>query len=238
MSKVANTIPLILVLILTASSLIIIESASAQSIPKPSVAQFTLQIVDYGVQMTIQNQQIIANGHDTANIFYNIRLKSHDSQNWVSTTVPDSSQGIRGYIGEIGTSGSTILLKDFNSIDVLLGLSYDSHQIDYQVEAINGYLNATPAFFPQFGFDPNSTPVVIVNTSGWSNTQTITIPEVSANTSPNPTSSSNPTIIQNPTPTPTVPEFSWLATLPLFISALFIPVIFRQRKTHQIKKLN
>jgi hypothetical protein len=225
------------VLALVVSSLIIVESATAQSIPKPSLAQFTLQIVDYGVQMTIQNQQIIANGHDTANIFYNIRLKSHDSQNWVSTTVPDSSQGIRGYIGEIGTSGSTILLKDFNSIDILLGLSYDSHQIDYQVEAINGYLNATPAFSPPFGFDPNSTPVVKVNTSGWSNTQTITIPAASVSISPSPSSTMpnyGPT--SSPSPTSTIPEFSLLTILPLLAFTPLIAVSIKRFKRRLLTK--
>ncbi len=34
----------------------------------------------------------------------------------------------------------------------------------------------------------------------------------------------------NPTPTPTVPEFSWLVILPLFLSILFIVVVFRRRK--------
>jgi hypothetical protein len=33
-----------------------------------------------------------------------------------------------------------------------------------------------------------------------------------------------------PTPTPTVPEFSWLMILPLFLSLFFIVVLFRKRK--------
>jgi hypothetical protein len=33
-----------------------------------------------------------------------------------------------------------------------------------------------------------------------------------------------------PTPTPTVPEFSWLVILPLFLSVLFLVVLFRKRK--------
>lgn len=34
-----------------------------------------------------------------------------------------------------------------------------------------------------------------------------------------------------PIPTPTVPEFSWLAILPLFISMLFIAILIKHRKT-------
>jgi hypothetical protein len=163
------------------------------SIPKPFVPEFTLQLADDFVQVTIQNQPIIPNGQDTADIFYNIRIKDHDATNWVNDTVPDPSQGIRGYIGETDVSGSTTLLKSTDAIHALIG-RYDSFQVDYQIEAINGYLNTTPAYVPPIGFDPNSTPVVIVNTSGWSNTQTITIPE-------DQTPTSSPA-----TPTPTAPN--------------------------------
>jgi hypothetical protein len=147
-------------------------------------------MADYSVQMTIENQPIIPNGYDTANIFYNIRMKSHDSENWVNTTVPDPSKGIRGYIGEIGTSGSTVIVEGFNAINFLLGLPNGSHQIDYQVEAINGYLNTTPVYVPPIGVDPNSTPVIVVNTSGWSDTQTIMINDSSS--TPNLSTTANP----------------------------------------------
>lgn len=177
---------LLLVLVLTASGLMPIMPARG-SLQKPSVPEFSLQIVDDYVQLTIQNQPIVPNGYETADIFYNIRIKNHDSGNWVNTTVPNPSQGIRGYIGESGTSGSTMTSQGFNSIKALLGLSDDAHQIDYQVEAINGYLNTTSAYAPPIGFDPNSTPVIVVDTSWWSDTQTITIPSTSTFSLLNPT---------------------------------------------------
>jgi hypothetical protein len=43
-------------------------------------------------------------------------------------------------------------------------------------------------------------------------------------------SQSTPTPIMTPTSTPTLPEFSWLTILPLFLSLLFIVVLFRKRK--------
>jgi hypothetical protein len=173
-------------------------STDARGVPKPSVPEFTLQLVDNFVQVTIQNQPIIPNGHDTANIFYNIRIKDHDATNWINDTVPNPSQGIRGYIGETGTSGPTIILKSINALHVLLGSS-DSLQVDYQIEAINGYLNSSVMYGPlPIGVDPNSQPVIIVNTSGWSNTQTITIPL----TTPSPTSSPSPTPTSSPSPIP------------------------------------
>jgi hypothetical protein len=38
------------------------------------------------------------------------------------------------------------------------------------------------------------------------------------------------------TPSPTVPEFSWLTILPLFVSALFIAVKLRHRKIAELSK--
>jgi hypothetical protein len=170
-------------------------STDVSGIPKPSVPEFTLQLVDNFVQVTIRNQPIIPNGHDTANIFYNIRMKSHDIANWDNTTVSDPSQG--SYVGEVGTSGSTTLYTSFNSIHDLIG-RYDSFQVDFQVEAINGYLNSSILYGPlPIGVDPNSRPVIIVNTSGWSNTQTITIPESQMPT-PSPATTPTPTPHQEP----------------------------------------
>jgi hypothetical protein len=219
-----------------------IKPVSAQTIPTPSIPQFTLQTVDNFLQTTIQNQPIIPNGHDTADIFYNIRIKSHDSENWVSTTVPNPYQGIRGYIGEIGTSGSTVLQESFSSIDILLGLSDDFHQIDYQVEAINGYLNTTPAYVPPIGFDPNSTPVIVVNTSGWSSTQTVSIPPyVPLSPTPAPSSSSSaPTL----TPVSSASNSLLLLTTTIalvviaFLLAVIIALLLYMRKRNRLLESN
>jgi hypothetical protein len=55
MGSIRKSFSLILVVILAASSLIIVESAFAQSIPKPSVPEFTLKLVDnsYSVPATV-----------------------------------------------------------------------------------------------------------------------------------------------------------------------------------------
>jgi hypothetical protein len=47
---------------------------------------------------------------------------------------------------------------------------------------------------------------------------------------PSPTPTSSP----NSTPTPSVPEFSWLMILPLFFSLLFVVVLIRKRKASEI----
>ena len=77
-----------------------------------------------------------------------------------------------------------------NSFYDILGKS-DSSQLDYQVIAINGYTTLPPLYGgPPIGVEPGDYPVVIVNTSGWSSTQTITIPE---NQTPTPSPATKPT---------------------------------------------
>jgi len=78
---------------------------------------------------------------------------------------------------QTGVTGVTELaIHPVDSIKDSLGRS-GSVQVDYQIEAINGYLGSgLTSGVPPIGFDPNNTPVIIVNTSGWSETQTITIP--------------------------------------------------------------
>jgi hypothetical protein len=88
-----------------------------------------------------------------------------------------------------------------NSYYEILGNS-SSHLLDYQVRAINGYLNETVPNGLPIGLDPNDTPVVVVNTSEWSDTVTIALPDYTPITStPSPTSSTmTPSTIQPTTP--------------------------------------
>jgi hypothetical protein len=172
----------LLLSLITVSSCLIslsIKPVNAQTIDKPSVPKFSIVLLENGYQMDISNQPIIPNGHDTAGIFYDIRIKNHFAENWVHRTVPNATEAIRGYIGEMGQSGNTTLTSDFKSIRLLLNLSSESQQIDFQVEAINGYLNTTDPYDLPIGVDSNSTPVIFVNTSGWSDSQTVTIPSTS-----------------------------------------------------------
>jgi hypothetical protein len=207
----------------------IVESAGAQSISNPSVPEFTLQLEDHWLKVTAQNQPVIPNGHDTASIFYDIQIKWHESTNWYHK---EPEPNTRGYIEERDTSGTTIWQQSTNAFYELLGMS-NSHQLDYQIRAIDGYLNSSIMYSSPFGgVDPNSQPVIIVNTSGWSTTQTITIPAASISTStPTPTSSSTPTqypsstpSTSNITPNPTPVSISTNDSLLLTISIAFIVI--------------
>jgi len=195
----SRSLALLLITVSVLSSLVIVNAVSVQSIPKPSVPEFTLKLVDYmvggGIETQIRNQPIIPNGHDSAGIYFDTRFKWHESTNWYHPE-PDPTKWKRQYISQIGTTGVTTLVGSSNSYYEILG-NTTSHQLDVQYRAINGYLNESVPFAPPIGIDPNDTPVVVVNTSEWSETVTITLPDYKPETY---TTTPSPTI--NPTPTP------------------------------------
>jgi hypothetical protein len=187
-----KSLALILIGIIAIScvSLLAAKPVTAQTIPKPSVPEFTLKIVDYmaggGLEIEIQNQAVIPNGQDTAGIFYDFRYKWHESANWHHPE-PDPTKWKRQYIAEIGTTGVTRIANSPNSYYEILGSS-NSHQLDFQIRAINGYLNEAVPFAPPIGIEPGDSPVIVVNTSEWSSTHTITLPDYIPQTAtPNPT---------------------------------------------------
>jgi hypothetical protein len=139
---------------------------------KPSVPEFTLQMEDeLWLRVIIQNQPFIPNGHDSAGIYYTTRFKWHESADWY----PPESEIFDGkYHSQRGNLGTTEWLTYTNGFYELLGTS-DSNQLDYQIMAINGYKTLPSSGIP-IGVEPWDYPVNVVNTSGWSNTQTITIP--------------------------------------------------------------
>jgi hypothetical protein len=103
-------------------------------------------------------------------------------------------------------------------------------QLDFQVEAVLYYEGRIKVYQLWYDFTGSIVDGYISDQgSGWSNTQTISLADglVSVSTS------SNPTISPSSTPSPTVPEFSWLAIVPLFASSLFIAVILTHRKLNK-----
>ena len=149
---------LLLIMVIALSSPLIVQSSRAQSLTEPSAPNFTLKIVDYmvggGLEIEIQNQPIIQNGHDTAGIFFDFRYKWHESSSWYHPE-PDPTKWERQYIAEIGTTGVTTLVDSPSSYYKILGSS-NGHQLDYQVRTINGYSNTSVPFVPPIGIEPGA----------------------------------------------------------------------------------
>ena len=248
-----KTFTLALILILTASFLISVEPAHSQTISKPFVPEFTVKYVDrsydtqptYGVdqytgktvitnpsehvdnrtmEITIKNQPFTpftdGSGRNI-NLFYNVRYKGSFGQEW--TSMFGERAEWEGIYDPYGTYGFPTQDASSQYTTIIYSLPWNivDGQMDIQVEALEGYTNRT--------IDPSRAHInwavyeytFYGEESGWSNTQTVTIGETSASTSTSP----NPTL----TSTPTVPEFSWLAILPLFVSILGGAILMRQR---------
>jgi hypothetical protein len=119
-----------------------------------------------------------------------------------------------------GTYGTFPIYVNGNPINTVYGYSFpfgfqslnfeSGAKIEFQVQASNGSPQIVPVIL-------NEHFSIIGETSGWSNTQTITIPASSTSSA-------------SPNPTPTVPEFPSLIVLPLLITMLFVAVILRLKQ--------
>jgi hypothetical protein len=208
----------VIILTLAVSSLIMIKPASAQSIPKPSVPEFALEYVENpydtqagyhienkSVEVTIKNQPFVtylaADSHRQINLYYNISYKEHNEEQWSYCYDYFSASSSNYTIVTIGLG----TMADRGTIGNLSG------EADFRVQALVGYYSSRE-FLPDtyiysfFG-----------ETSGWSNTQTLTIPDTSVSASP--------------TTTPSVPEFQSLA-IPLILIIMLAAglVYFKKHK--------
>jgi hypothetical protein len=161
--------------------------------------------------------------------YYNVRIKPHG--------FPDNywdelfNSGGTGYPSQSPSSSTIIPLPVegavFEGITIPTGA-----QTDIQVEAMIGYIgrNASAYLYPYVFFG---------GLSGWSNTQTVTLP-ANIPLSPTPTMSSSPSSI---TPTPTLTSVSSASYASLLLTALVVIVFllavivflllhFRKTKTH------
>jgi hypothetical protein len=172
-------------------------SADVSGISKPSIPDFTVGFVNGALEVRIKNQPFVPydDPYNDISFYYNIRFKGHYSEEWIelyraSDWYPTQSDSEYTVI-HLGTLGENrlSLVTSAKMIDVPSG-----SQVDFQMEAMIGQVSRV--------YNPNATSMFDLypwrftgETSGWSKTQTITIPP----TNPTPTSSPSPT----PTPTPT-----------------------------------
>lgn len=265
--------------ILAVSSILIVESASAQSIPKPSVPEFTVKYADHsydvpsthgidsytGHNVTIQEGYHIQNksmeviiknqpftpykdgNGNTLELWYDVRWKGHFGNYWQDTN--RSTYLVASNCISI-QNGNNVQLLNPNALSSIVsigfsknnGSSYTSNddyafymgdissggEVDFQVQAFIGYYTQEPISYqyPRFMDQPTYYNIFHGESSGWSNTQTITIPETSTSTSP------------NPTPTPTIPEFPILVILPLFGAIFLILTKLLRKKQPFLKAYN
>ncbi len=192
-------------------STLIVASAFAQSITKPSIPEFTIQTQTQSnittITLTIRNQPFDATSQHPNGFFYNVAI-SVDGKNWGYLYHVEDA---RDWYPQQSNSSTTVLTYiagetmyyPMNSSQGV-GIIPKSGEVAFKVQAMIGHRDRG-AF--QNGFMPY---VLVGEVSDWSNPQTITIPS----------SPSAP-----PTTTPTVPELSWLTILPLLLIILIVIVV-------------
>ncbi len=252
MNRTSKTLALFFTFIISISCLTLqtVKPANAQSTPTLSVPQFTAKFIDASynkvstdpytgkqvtqfilnrtIEITIQNQPLAAHNSSGTSFYYNIRMKGDFESEWTNVSspskgllVPSSSQTtVYSYTeGEFSNAPPAYEIGNF----FFQPNPNDTAKIDIQVEALIGSIQ--PAVNSQ-GIQSRWVDDFVGQESGWSNTQTLTIPPIS--NSPAPTETS----------TPAVPELSWLVIVPLLASIFFAAAQFRLRKDFARKKAN
>ncbi len=205
-----------IIAVLAVCGMIMVESASAETIPKPSVPEFTLEFVDKsittddGVYYDSKNIQVTIANQPSLNhsLFYNVKY-SVNGGDWLDIYTMDDAyppQSDSEY-----TILSVYLHPQGNATIVPT-----NSVVDVQVEAMIGYIHRE--------YNPNHTsqldmyPYVFTGeTSGWSPTQTITILD-----SPSPTEF-EPNFGPTSAPTPDIGELAIiLASVAIIISIFCI----------------
>jgi hypothetical protein len=202
------------------------------SITKPSVPEFTVKFVDNSydmpatfsidpytgenvtnpshrvenktIELTIKNQPFIPynEGGWLISFYYNVRVKGHYAENWISLYSPavvplnpsNSDYTVLSFPLTLSPTqpdqGYSLESYDSNTDSYsprLTGLPSNA-QIDFQVEAMIGYVSRTEEF-ASWHFTGEA--------SGWSDTHTLTIGEIQTPTS-SPATTSTPTPSQEP----------------------------------------
>jgi hypothetical protein len=260
MGNIDKGFSLLIVVILAVSSLIMVESALAQSIPKPSVPEFTLKYVDnsYDVQPTTTSTTDPYTGKTitTTTPGYHVEKKSIEITvtNQPFTPYTDAkghtinlSYDVRykghflesGWIqpfyqpirnGEYGFTSQHLQSNSGNTIISVPSKFRVGDVVDFQVQKLEGYYTS---------WEPMLT--IVMGTSQftgqyseWSSTHTITIGEAIDSNKPSPTSTINPTPTQQPSVSPTVPEFQ-VFSIPLMLIIMTVAGLLIYIKKHKQK---
>jgi len=246
MSKITKWILILILLVSLRLSSLSMLPASGQEMPTTAVPQFTAKYVvityyvsptytinpytgqnettslggqqeNQTIQFTIQNQPFISYIQSNGiHIFYDFRFKGHFGTtwnyypSWVNNSIYPNAVSAPYYTA----SSSNVTVISINLNDLGIGILPAGSQVDFQVQAMMGDLEQIE--INQF---PPALYYYIFNgqTSDWSNTQTVTIGQSSTS------------------PTTAVPELSWLVIVPLLLSVFSVAVIFRHRKTANLK---
>jgi hypothetical protein len=206
-TSVSKLACLLLIAVLTLSSLTIIGSAFAQSIPKPSNPDFTVKAVANTIEVTIKNQPLTPYENSSyPSLYYMFRFKDHNTKDGFWDYDPVYYVLPSTYGGYHKASDSEFTMVSLS----LEGHHFPSGQLDIQAIALVG--NQYPTNMQNgtvYGFKGEI--------SGWSNYQTLTIDE-------NPSSLTEPSVFQTSI---------WLAIILVVVITVIVGVLvyFKKHKS-------
>jgi hypothetical protein len=252
---------LILIMAISSLSLLMVKPVCAQSIPTPSVPEFTLRFVNntYFVPETTTYTTNPYTGKTTSSLTGDYFVKNNTIEITIQKQLfPSTINGTatelhfnvraKGHF-EQNWSDLNIPSSDENSITVYwLGYLPPQQDSDYTVLSIpaNTYPDAGVVdfqvrailgirVFTHIEYYPYSQEDFEYESSDWSPTQTITIADGSISSSisnlPSPTLTPTPTTLS---PTPTVPEFP-LIVIPLLLSILSFALILSLKAKNNLR---
>lgn len=193
------------------------------------------------ITITTKNQPLYSsfNG-DTYYLYYNVRAKGYFGENWNEFYQIDPYHSYDS--GTYGTSLPNGLLSSSNSelTVTTVPVSYPSgSQVDFQAESI--VWRGFQYFVPDTYLFPNASGhyeqrFAFYAASGWSDTQTITIPSSPSITpSISPTQPASTTPIGSPYPSATIPKFPTWIILPVICMGLLLTVMHAKTKNGKIQ---
>lgn len=235
-----KSLALLLVVVLIAStSLILVQSVSAQSTSLSKVTEFSLQYVDHSYDVSsqptstkdpytgevttstipgyrVENKTIdVSILNPSGASYYNFRWKGHHEDQWHYSPFNSESNSSTAYSLADTFSAPFKASTSTYSVLSLYFIRPNSitpgGEIDVQVQALFGDFRAVPYghIMPIPG-GPTYDFYFEGETSDWSNTQTFQMPQA--------------------LPSPTVPEFPALALLPLISAATLITTVLLRKK--------
>jgi hypothetical protein len=235
MGRINKTYTIILTLIIAISCLTALTAkpADAQTIPKPSVPTFTVALIDSSydippttsvnpyngevtteegrhvesrtIQVSVKNQPFtpFSINNKTVYLHYEVHWKGHFETEWHQEYYPlDNHYLISIEDARLKNEYSVFSFKDYWPQDA---------QIDFQVKARIGYVQ-----YDTSGAAGGLAGLAFTGEeSDWSSTQTINLLQTPS----------------QPSSSPAIPEVSWLAIVPMFLSLLSIAWAVKHRKS-------
>ena len=236
-----------LAIALALSLTIVFVSLSHIGLVQAAVPEFTVELVSNpfdvpttyeidpytGENVTVQEGYHVENrsieikikNQPASNLFYNIRYKGHFGESWNELYSYDNSAYSTGSLLPQSSSEYTVLsIPAFSP----------GAQLDFQVEALSWhYIEVWVADHPMM---PGSeelghyeSKLTLQSTSGWSNTQSLTIPAPLPSPTLEPSISPKPDTVPCQEPFPTVPVVAFVASA--IVVSVGIALCFRKRKS-------